>query len=264
MARKIVVTGGKGGVGKTTVVGGLGTALSRLGYKTLLVDMDFGLNNLDVLLGVENKIVYDLIDVIESKCRPIQAVIEDIFEDNLFVLPSSHCFCSVKFGANELSGILKELESCFDFILIDCPAGIDGGFKRAVGCADEYVLVTTPHLSAIRDADKVITELNKQTNKTPFLVINRARGDLMLSGEMFKVESITKHLSAELIGVIPDDDFVSVQLFSGRKMAGDSLSEISFDMMARNLTSDRRVIFDVTKRYRGLLGGIRKSLKRRL
>ena len=156
MSRKIVVTSGKGGVGKTTIVSMLGIGLSRKGYSVLLVDMDFGLNNLDVVMGIENKIVYDIIDVLEGRCLPSQAVIQDFLESNLYIFPTTHGFCRVKFGSRELLGIIKELEDQYDFVLIDCPAGIDGGFRRAVECGAEHIVITTPHLSAIRDADKVI------------------------------------------------------------------------------------------------------------
>ena len=118
--------------------------------------MDFGLNNLDVIMGIENKIVYDVIDVLEGKCQPKQALIQDFLESNLFIFPSTHGFSKVRFGARELSSIIMQLDSYFDYVLIDCPAGIDGGFRRAVDSADEYIVVTTPHLSAIRDADKII------------------------------------------------------------------------------------------------------------
>ena len=159
MARRIVVTSGKGGVGKTTLVSMLGYAIANLGEKVLLVDMDFGLNNLDVLMGIENKIVYDIIDVIEGKCLPKQAIIQDFLESNLYIFPSTHCFCKRKFGSNELMEIIRQVEYLFDYIIIDCPAGIDGGFKRAVECGQEHIIVTTPHLSALRDADKVINAL---------------------------------------------------------------------------------------------------------
>ena len=132
MARKICVTSGKGGVGKTTIVASLGMTLAKNGYKTLLIDMDFGLNNLVVIMGIENKIVFDVIDVLEGKCQPKQALIQDFLESNLFIFPSTHGFSKVRFGARELSSIIMQLDSYFDYVLIDCPAGIDGGFRRAV------------------------------------------------------------------------------------------------------------------------------------
>jgi septum site-determining protein MinD len=168
MTRKIVITSGKGGVGKTTIVSGLGYTLAKLGYRTLLIDMDFGLNNLDVLMGIENKIVYDIIDVLEGKCKPRQALVQDFIESKLFIFPSTHGFCRIRFGVKELTAIITELERDFDYILIDCPAGIDGGFRRAVDCANETIVVTTPHLSAIRDADKTISALKGYSK--PYLI----------------------------------------------------------------------------------------------
>ena len=261
MARKIVITSGKGGVGKTTIVEGLGVALSRLGYKTLLIDMDFGLNNLDVVLGIENKIVYDIIDVIDGRCRASQAVIEDMYENNLYIFPTIHSFCKNKFGVKELTDIISQIENSFDIVLIDCPAGMDGGFRRAIGCADEYIIVTTPHLSAIRDADKIISQISTISSKRPYLIINRARGDLMLNKEMLNIESIKNNLNCKLIGVVPEDDSISKKLYFGRNIDNVGQAEISFGMIARVITSDREEIFDVTKRYKGLIGGLRKKIR---
>lgn len=263
MVRKIVITSGKGGVGKTTIVCGLGYTLAKLGYKTLLIDMDFGLNNLDVLMGIENKIVYDIIDVLEGKCLSKQALIQDFFESNLFVFPSSHGFCKIKFGANELLKIIGDLERYFDFVLIDCPAGIDGGFRRAVDCATEYIVVTTPHLSAVRDADKSISSI-RNTNTKPYLIINRARGDLILDAKMLSIDSVAESLNASLIGVIPEDDDVSYQMLTGGIFDKDSQIQKSLNMIAKNIINGSNKIYDCTKRYKGVIGSIRKNLKKRL
>lgn len=264
MTRKIVVTSGKGGVGKTTFVAFLGVTLAKMGYKVLLIDMDFGLNNLDVLMGVENKIVYDIIDVIEGKCSPKQALIEDFYESNLFILPSTHGFCSKRFGSRELLEIIKKVEKDFQFIIIDCPAGIDGGFSRAIECGGEHIVITTPHLSAIRDGSKVINKLCEITSIKPYLVINRARGDLMIDGDMIDVGRIKECLSAELIGVIPEDDEISRQLLFGGKLSDVSDSQKSIDMICSNIIYGDNKIYDCMKKYRGILGGIRKSIKKRV
>lgn len=261
MARKIVITSGKGGVGKTTIVASLGSTLASIGYKTLLVDMDFGLNNLDIMLGIENKIVYDIIDVLEGVCSPRQALVQDFFEPNLYILPTTHGFCKVKFGARELTPIINSLENYFDFILIDCPAGIDGGFRRAVDSASEYVLVTTPHLSAIRDADKALN--NIQSNNI-MLIINRARGDLMLENKMLGIDVICEMLSAKLVGVIPEDDEVSIQMLTSEKFDKNSAIQTSLNMIANNLITNSDNMFDCTRKYKGVFGSIRKRLKRRL
>ena len=264
MARKMVITSGKGGVGKTTVVSNLGSILASLGYKTLLVDMDFGLNNLDVLMGIENKIVYDIIDVIEGKCSPKQAIIQDFFENNLYILPSSHSFCSIKFGSAILSKIISLVEKDFDFVLIDCPAGIDGGFRRAIECADEYIIVTTPHISAIRDAMKVISVINTIGDIKPKAIINRARGDLILSGESLSIDAIKESLFIDIIGVIPEDDLVSKQIYYGGQIDKDSKARESIYMIGKNIITGDNKLFDCTSRYRGLMGSIRKSLRRRV
>ena len=262
MARKIVVTSGKGGVGKTTIVAGLGYTLASLGYKTLLIDMDFGLNNLDVLMGIENKIVYDVIDVLEGKCQPKSALVQDFIDNNLYVFPSTHGFCRIRFGVKELNEIIKELEKGFDYVLIDCPAGIDGGFRRAVDCANETIIVTTPHLSAVRDADKTISGLRSNINT--YLIINRARGDLMLESKMIGVDAIRDCLSASLIGVIPEDDNVSIQLLKGGCFSEDSPIQQNLKLIVHNLLTGENKINDCTKKYRGILGSVRKNIKKRV
>lgn len=262
MSRKIVVTSGKGGVGKTTIVAGLGYTLAENGYKVMLVDMDFGLNNLDVLMGIENKIVYDIIDVLESKCSPRSALVQDMLEPNLYVFPSSHGYCRIRFGARELSAIISSLEKYFDFVLIDCPAGIDGGFRRAVDTADETIIVTTPHLSAIRDADKVIASLRYKTK--PMLIVNRVRGDLILDEKMISINAIKDALDAELIGAIPEDDNVTMQLISAEKFDKNSSIQKSLNLIAENIISGGNKIFDCEKKFKGLFGGIRKKIRRNL
>lgn len=260
MARKIVITSGKGGVGKTTLVCGLGTTLAHFGYKTLLVDMDFGLNNLDVLMGVENKIVYDIIDVIENKCSPKSALIQNFNEENLYILPSTHSFCKVKFGSRELLEIIRSVEYLFDYILIDCPAGIDGGFRRAIGSGDEYIVVTTPHLSAVRDADKVINYLNGK----PKLIINRARGDLILDMKMLAIDDIKNSLNADLLGVIPEDDYVALQSLEGSEFDNKSQIQKSLSMIVACLTQGKSEIYDCTSKYRGFLGEIKRKLRTKI
>ncbi len=262
MARRIVVTSGKGGVGKTTLVSMLGYAIAELGQKVLLVDMDFGLNNLDVLMGIENKIVYDIIDVLEGKCPPQQAIIQDFVESNLYIFPSTHSFCKRRFGSMELMEIIRQVEYLFDYIIIDCPAGIDGGFKRAVECGQEYIIVTTPHLSALRDADKVINVICGNLNVKPQVVINRARGDLMLDGKMLSVSTISNYLSGKIIGVVPEDDKVAVQMYRGVSCDSDSSSYRAIKMVAESIVRGKEQVFDCTKKYRGVLGSIRKRLKR--
>lgn len=264
MARKIVITSGKGGVGKTTIVSSLGVSLASKGYRVLLMDMDFGLNNLDVVMGIENKIVYDIIDVLEGKCQPKQAIIQDFWESNLYVFPSTHSFCRVKFGGKELKEIIENVQGLFDFILIDSPAGMDGGFRRAVECADEFLVVTTPHLSAVRDGDKVIRAIVSNFHTNPYIVVNRARGDLMLDGNMLDIETIGECLSGRLIGVVPESDDVSIEMYKGCRMDINLDIYQSLMMIAENLISGKNTLFDCTKKYKGLIGGLRKRIRRRV
>ena len=261
MARKIVVTSGKGGVGKTTIVSALGVAFARLGAKVLLVDMDFGLNNLDILMNIENKIVYDIIDVLEGKCDARQAVIQDFYESNLYILPTTHGFCKVRFGARELMYIISTVEVNFDIVLIDCPAGIDGGFRRAIGCASEFIVVTTPHLSAIRDAHKALKVINDDNKK---IIVNRVRGDLILENEMLSIENIKDFLKEEIVGIVPDDDTVALQLYNGDQWSRLGSFFESVQLIAKNIMFGENILFDCTKKYRGIIGGFRRKVKRRV
>lgn len=262
MARRIVVTSGKGGVGKTTVCANLGYALAGLGAKVLMLDIDIGLNNLDVVLGVENKIVYDVIDVIDGKCRPRQALIQDFFEENLFVLPSNHTYYNNILEPQKMIELLNVLEDDFDYILLDCPAGIENGFHRAVSCANEAIIVTTPHLSALRDGDKVISILSAYDISNVQLIVNRARGDLMIDGEMISVDTINQYLDVGVLGVVPEDDEVSRQLLTGGKLSRDGGARLSFCLIANKLHNGVDEVFDVTKKYKGVLGSVKRNLKK--
>ena len=262
MARRIVVTSGKGGVGKTTVCANIGTQLANLGYKVLVVDADFGLNNLDIVMGVENKIVYDIYDIIQGKCRARQALINDFFNDNLFILPATKCAYKPAITNESIKSIVYELESLFDFVLFDCPAGIDKGFIRAVTLSYEAIVVTTPHISAVRDAEKVCTILKNMGIEIINAVINRARGDLMISGESLSLESIKSFLDVDLIGVIPEDDEINNQLLLGGDVTRGSEAYLSFKKIAKSLSKGKIELYDCMRKYRGTIGFIRRKLKK--
>ena len=262
MSRIIVITSGKGGVGKTTVCANIGYALALKGKKVLMLDGDFGLNNLDVVMGVENKSVFDILDVVNDRCRPRQALVEDFFVNGLYVLPSNHTYLSHDVDYEKVKKVIDDLSENFDFILLDCPAGIEGGFHRVVSCASEAIVVTTPHLSALRDADKVIGLLKNYNIDTPSLVVNRVRGDMILDGDMIDINTIKEYLNIRLIGILPDDDNVVFQLNYSGTLNKESDIYKSFAMIADNIVNDKEVLFDCTKKYKGLLGGIKKSLRR--
>ena len=229
MSEIIVVTSGKGGVGKTTVTANLGLGLAKLNKKVVVVDTDIGLRNLDVVLGLENRIVYNLIDVIEGSCRMKQALIRDKQCDNLCLLPSAQTRDKTAITPEQMIKLTDDLAEEFDYILLDCPAGIEQGFKNAIAGADRAIVVTTPEVSAIRDADRIIGLL--QANEMPRvqLVINRLRMDMIRRGEMMSVEDVTEILAVELLGAIPDDEAVAIATNQGEPLCGqDSMSGQAF------------------------------------
>lgn len=260
MARKIVITSGKGGVGKTTVTANLGQALASLGERVALIDVDFGLNNLDVVTGVENKVVYDIKDVLEGRCRVKQALVQDNGRKNLFVLPSGGLLPSSPVTGQQIKLIIEGLSGTFDFILIDCPAGIDAGFHRAVSCADEAIVVATPSIPSLRDADKVLAVLKSYKPQYTGLIVNRARGDLMLDGKMMSPRDIEAILKTPLLGVLPEED--EVFLSSGYAIPKRAESYRAYKILALNLKKKTNKIYDVTGKYSGFFGSIRRSIKK--
>jgi len=260
VAKKIVITSGKGGVGKTTVTANLGIALAHFGKKVLLVDVDFGLNNLDVVMGVESRVTFDIIDVIKGRCRPKQAIIECGEKKNLYVLPSVGVDDIGAISGQSIKLILENLSPMFDYIIIDCPAGLDLGFHRAVSCADHALVVATPSLPCLRDADKTISVLSSYKLEYLGLVVNRVRGDLILSDKMMRPKDIEQLLKVELKGVLPEED--SVFLTSGYKLPNRSDSGRAYKILANNVVKGTRKIFDATSKYSGFFGSIRGYLKR--
>ena len=210
MGEVIVITSGKGGVGKTTTTANIGIGLSSAGKKVLVIDTDLGLRNLDVVLGLENRIVYNLVDVIESKCRLKQAVIKDTRFENLYLLPSAQTKDKTSVSPEQMKKLIDELKDDYDFILLDCPAGIEQGFKNAIAGAQRSIVVTTPEVSSIRDADRIIGLLEASGIRKNELLINRLRVDMVRRGDMMSVEDVTEILAIDLLGVIPDDESVVV------------------------------------------------------
>ncbi|KRL04203.1 septum site-determining protein MinD [Liquorilactobacillus oeni] len=210
MGKAIVVTSGKGGVGKTTTTANLGTALALSGSKVCLLDLDIGLRNLDVILGLDNRIIYDIVDVAKGRAKLQQALIKDKrFEDKLFLLPAAQNADKSVLNPEEVKKIVTELKPDFDYVLIDCPAGIEQGFINAVAGADQAIVVSTPEISAVRDADRVIGLLEKESlSEPPQLIINRIRTHMINDGQAMDIDEITRHLSIKLLGIVFDDDQV--------------------------------------------------------
>jgi septum site-determining protein MinD len=203
-ARRIVFTSGKGGVGKTTTTANVGAALAKSGKRVVLVDADIGLRNLDLVLGVEKRIVFDLVEVVEGRCQLRQALIKDKRLENLSILPAAQTRDKTAISELQMTEVVVQLGELCDYVIIDCPAGIEHGFRNAIAGATEAIVVTTPEVSAIRDADRVIGKL--QDRGLPLrLIVNRIRPEMVRSGDMLSVEDVTDILSAELLGIIPDD-----------------------------------------------------------
>ncbi|GLB46666.1 site-determining protein [Philodulcilactobacillus myokoensis] len=210
MGKSIVITSGKGGVGKTTTTANLGVSLALMGKRVCLVDLDIGLRNLDVILGLDNRIMYDIVDVAENRVKLPQALIKDKrFQDLLYLLPAAQTTDKNALDEKQVKTIIDELKPDFDYVFIDCPAGIEQGFVNSIAGADGAIVVTTPEISAVRDADRVIGLLDQHPLKeAPKLLINRIRRNMMQEGDTMDVDEITDHLGIDLLGIIFDDDDV--------------------------------------------------------
>ena len=224
MGEVIVITSGKGGVGKTTTTANIGTGLALDGKKVVLIDTDIGLRNLDVVMGLENRIVYDLVDVIEGVCRVKQALIKDKRYDGLFLLPAAQTRDKSAVTPEQMITLINELKAEFDYIIVDCPAGIEQGFKNAIAGADRALVVTTPEVSAVRDADRIIGLLEANEIRNPKLLINRVRIDMVKRGDMMNMDDIIDILAIDLIGVVPDDEKIVVSTNRGEPAVTDPKS----------------------------------------
>lgn len=242
MSEVIVVTSGKGGVGKTTTSANIGTGLAIAGKKVALVDADIGLRNLDVIMGLENRIVYDIIDVIDGNCRLKQALIKDKRYSNLYLLPAAQTKDKDAVSPEQMQKLCEALKEEFDYIVIDCPAGIEQGFKNAIAGADRAVVVTTPEVSAVRDADRIIGLLEASDLKNPILILNRLRVDMVKRGDMMTIEDVTEILAIDIVGVVPDDESIVVSANRGEpavldetSRAGQAFRDISKRLMGEEV-----------------------------
>ena len=247
MSEVIVITSGKGGVGKTTTSANLGCGLAVLGKKVALVDADIGLRNLDVVMGLENRIVYDLVDVVEGNCRLKQALIKDKRYDGLFLLPAAQTRDKDAVSPEQMQKLCDDLkEEGFDYIILDCPAGIEQGFKNAIAGADRALVVTTPEVSAIRDADRIVGLLEANEMKKIDLIINRIRMDMVKRGDMLKVEDVCDILSINLIGVVPDDEQIVVSTNQGDPLVGtDCMAGQAYQNICRRVMGEEVPLMDL-------------------
>jgi septum site-determining protein MinD len=236
MGRAIVITSGKGGVGKTTTTANLGAALAQLGHSVVLIDADIGLRNLDVVMGLENRIVYHVVDAIKGKCAVQKALIKDRRLDNLWLLPASQTDDKDAVTPEDMRSLVCELKAAYDFVLIDCPAGIEQGFKNAIAGADDAIVVATPEVSSIRDADRVIGLL-AAADVPARLVVNRISPQLVKRGDMLSQSDVIEILALELLGTIPLDDQVIATTNKGvpAVLEGKSLAAKEFTRIAKRL-----------------------------
>jgi len=242
MGEVIVITSGKGGVGKTTTTANIGTALSLKGKKVVLIDTDIGLRNLDVVMGLENRIVYDIVDVVEGYCRLKQALIKDKRFDGLYLLPAAQTRDKNSIKPNQMQELCNELKEEYDFVIIDCPAGIEQGFKNAIAGAEKAIVVTTPEVSAVRDADRIIGLLEANELRNPSIIINRVRPDMVRRGDMMSIEDIIDILAIDLLGVVPDDEKIVVSTNRGepavtdpKSLAGKAYINIASRILGENV-----------------------------
>lgn len=221
MGEVIVVTSGKGGVGKTTTSANVGTGLAKAGKKVCLIDTDIGLRNLDVVMGLENRIVYNLVDVVEGNCRVKQALIKDKRNPSLYLMPSAQTRDKTAVNPTQMVKLIDHLRTQFDYIILDCPAGIEQGFQNAIAGADRALVVTTPEVSAIRDADRIIGLLEANEFKKIDLIINRIKMDMVKRGDMMSASDVVDVLAVPMIGIVPDDENVVISTNQGEPLVGN-------------------------------------------
>ncbi len=258
--RIIVITSGKGGVGKTTTTANLAVALANEGHRVVAIDGDVGLRNLDVIMGLENRIVYTLVDVIEGTCRLNQAMIRDKRIDNLYMIPTAQSRTKDAVTSEQMLDICSQLRSEFDFVLIDSPAGIEAGFRNAAAGADEALVVTTPEVSAVRDADRIIGLLESMEKAPISLIINRIKPEMVKRGEMLATQDVLDILAVDLIGTIPDDESVVTSSNKGEPLtfSNDSSASKAFLNIAKRICGSDVPFMDLTGSQKGFFSSLRR------
>ena len=262
MGEVIVITSGKGGVGKTTTTANVGTGLAMMGKKVVLIDTDIGLRNLDVIMGLENRIVYNLVDVVENNCRIKQALIKDKRYPNLYLLPSAQTKDKTAVTPEQMKKLADELKEEFDYVLMDCPAGIEQGFKNAIAGADRALVVTTPEVSAVRDADRIIGLLEANEIGQTHLIVNRLRVDMVKSGDMMSSEDVVEILAVDLIGVVPDDEQIVIATNNGEPLVGsDSMAGQAYMNICKRIVGEQVDFIDFEAK-KGLFQKLASILKK--
>jgi septum site-determining protein MinD len=262
-ARVITITSGKGGVGKTTTTANISVALALLGKRVVCIDADIGLRNLDVVLGLENRIIYDVVDVIEGRCKLRQALIKDKRLPELLLLPASQKRDKSAVSADDLISVCNDLRAEHDFILIDSAAGIEEGFRTAIAPADEVVIITNPEVSAVRDADRVVGLIEAAEKGPARLIVNRLKPGLVQRGDMLDTEDVLDILAIDLIGIVPEDENVLISTNKGNPAAFEDRSPAgkAFRQIARRLNGED-VPFQTFRENAGLFGRLARLFRR--
>ncbi|MDD6794583.1 MAG: septum site-determining protein MinD [Clostridiaceae bacterium] len=265
MGVSIVITSGKGGVGKTTTTANIGTALAALGKKVVVVDGDTGLRNLDVLMGLENRIVYTLIDAIEGRCRLKQALIKDKRFPNLCLLPTAQTKDKDDISTSQMLKLVEELKEEFDFVLLDSPAGIEQGFENAVIGADRALIVVNPEITSVRDADRVIGKLDAKGLEDHSVIVNRLNYEMTKRGDMLDVSDIIETLSVKLIGVVPDDKAITVSTNKGEPIVLEDKAQAgqAYRNIAKRILGEDVPLMDLNTSSAGLFGSLKKLFGRK-
>lgn len=260
MGESIVVTSGKGGVGKTTTTANIGTGLAALGKSVVVVDGDTGLRNLDVLMGLENRIVFTLLDVLENKCRLKQALIKDKRLPNLCLLPTAQTRDKDDITPEQMLNLVTELKKEFDYVIIDCPAGIEQGFENAIVGADRALIVVNPEVTSVRDSDRVIGKLDARGLENHHLIVNRINYQMTKNGDMLDVNDILDSLAIKLIGVVPDDRTITVSTNKGEPIVLDNKASAgqAFRNIARRITGESVPLMDLSSNQEGFISSLKK------
>lgn len=265
MGEAIVVTSGKGGVGKTTTTANIGTALAAIGKKVVLIDGDTGLRNLDILMGLESRVVFNLFHVLEGQCKLKQALIKDKRFNNLFLLPTAQNRDKDEVDSEKMVDVVKQLKEEFDYVIIDCPAGIEQGFENAVAGVDRAIVVVNPEMTSVRDADRVIGKLDAKGLERHELIVNRINFEMAKKGDMLGIDDILSVLAIKLIGVVPDDKNITISTNKGEPIVleKNALSGQAFKNIAARITGEDVPFMSFGSNEGGFLSSLKKIFKMR-
>jgi septum site-determining protein MinD len=261
-ARVITITSGKGGVGKTTATANLGVALALLGQRVVTIDSDIGLRNLDVVMGLENRVVYDIVNVVEGVCRLRQALVKDKRLSELYLLPAAQTRDKSAVRPEDMVQVCEQMRNDYDFVLIDSPAGIEQGFRNAIAPADEVLIITTPEVSAVRDADRIIGLIEAEGKGPARLIINRIKPEMVERGDMLDTDDVIEILAIDLIGIVPEDEAILIATNKGTPVALDTKGQagLAFHNIAHRLLGED-VPFMTIKDTSGFLGRLARFVR---